>query len=370
MLTPKTMLLELSISQLVTICAIVNGFVFSLLLLDKRENRRANRFLALLIFSMCLTFTPYMLDPSIWHTYRWLVWMPFSLSYWIGPAFYFYVRTLTLPNLAFKRKDLWHFAPIILNYIHSAYHAFVGDSNPYPWFHHLAEILESFAILSIIIYLVLCFHLTNRYQYTLLNRVSNLELIDLQWIKRIIVVLAISFLCIFLYLGVSSGLWGKHTLDQWGTSRSIILLFYAAILYWLTISGFRQAQTFDVPPFLDQKGGTDEASQIIQRLQKVMTEQHSFRNPTLSLSDLSKISGISERGISGSINAELDKNFYQFINEYRVEEMKRNLVDPDSSHFTIMSLAFEAGFNSKASFNRVFKASTGMTPKAYREAKS
>jgi len=101
-----------------------------------------------------------------------------------------------------------------------------------------------------------------------------------------------------------------------------------------------------------------------------METHKSYRDPRLSLSDLSKAVDISERTISNAINQELGKNFFRLINEYRVEEMKERLKDPNNDHLKILSLAFEAGFNSKASFNRVFKSYTGLTPKEYKTENS
>lgn len=362
---------ELSLVQLTTICAIINGFVFSFLLFEKEENRRANRFLSLLILSMCLTFTPYMLDPSIWHKFRWLAWMPFSISYWIGPSFFFYVRTLTKPSEGFQRKELWHFSPVVLNYIHSFYHAASDGSNPWPKFHHAAEILESAAILSIMTYMIISYRLITSYQQSLLDNVSNTDRIELRWLKQIILVIVISFGLILVFLAVSSGLIGKETFSSWDQYRSGVLLVYAAILYWISISGFRQAQTFNlnVPTHEDQRGLQKEQnkpSAIVNKLKESIFNEKLYRNPELTLSDLARTVGISERGISDAINKNLNKNYYQFINQYRIEEVKERLRDPNYNHLKIFSIAIDAGFNSKASFNRVFKLYTGHTPKEFR----
>ena len=102
------------------------------------------------------------------------------------------------------------------------------------------------------------------------------------------------------------------------------------------------------------------------KLSTVIEQKKLYRNPELSLSDLSKSVDISERVISIAINQELGKNFFQFINEYRIGEVKERLKDPNNDHLKILSLAFDAGFNSKASFNRVFKSYTGQTPKDYK----
>lgn len=345
--------------------------MFAFLLLEKNENRRANRFLSLTIFSMCLTFTPFILDVSIWNTYQWLTWLPFSLSYWIGPAFYFYIKTLTEASFSFRKKDLWHFSPIILNYFHSIYHVIVVDADPWPWLHYVSEILESAAILSVIIYLTFSFRMVKSYQRQLLKNVSYTDMIDLRWVNLFIFVIAGSCVLILVFLSMSMIAGGKYSLQEWNDPRAFALLAYSGILYWLSISGFKQAQTHRIIDLDDtNEQNHDGHSEVIQKLNSVIKTNTLYRNPRLSLSDLSKVVDISERVISNSINQELGKNFFQLINEYRVEEMKEGLKDPNNDHLKILSLAFDAGFNSKASFNRVFKSYTGQTPKEYKSANS
>ncbi len=361
---------ELSPIQIITICSVLNGFVFAFLLFEKRENRQANRFLSLTIFSMCLTFTPFILDITIWNTYQWLSWLPFSLSYWIGPSFYFYIKTLTDASFSFRKKDLWHFTPIVLNYIHSIYHGFT-DHNPWPIVHHIAEQLEAAAILSVMTYLIFSFRLVRSYQRSLLNNISYTERIDLRWVNKFILVAAGSFILILVFVILGMTLGGKFAPLQWNEPRAFILLIYSGVLYWLSISGFKQAQTLRIIQLEETNGDNHEGhSEVISTLKVAIEANKFYRNPKLSLSDLSAVVNISERTISTAINQELGKNFFQLINEYRVAEMKERLKDPNNDHLKILSLAYDAGFNSKASFHRVFKSYTGQTPKEYRAAKS
>ncbi|MEQ9298205.1 MAG: helix-turn-helix domain-containing protein [Cyclobacteriaceae bacterium] len=357
---------DLTPIQLVTICAVANGLVFGGLLLTKKENRHANRFLALMIVSMCLTFTPYMLDNSVWNNYRWLAWLPFSLSYWIGPAYYFYVQALTKPQTPFRTKDFWHFSPIVLNYLHSIYHLIFGEVHPYYWFHASAELLESAAIISILIYLYLGHKMIMQYQRLLSDRVSNMDTIDLRWINQVIRITVVSFAIILAFMVVSSAILGEHRLDDWLAFKSTVLLLYAVLLYWLSISGYRQAETLTIPPLPESRDGSNEVSFVLSTLNDRMEAERLYRNAELSLADLSRAVDISDRVISDTINQELGKNFYQYVNEYRVKEVKQKLVSSDHSHLKIISLALDAGFNSKASFNRVFKLYTGVTPQQYR----
>ncbi len=364
-------MLEISWIQLITIGAVINGFVFAFLLFEKRENRQANRFLSLTIFSMCLTFTPFILDISIWNTYMWLSWLPFSLAYWIGPAFYFYIKTLTEASFSFRKRDLWHFSPIVLNYIHSSYHALATGKNPWPYFHHFAELLEAAAIISVMIYLILSFRLVKAYQRSLLNTISYTERIDLRWVNQFILITAGSFVLILIFVIAGMTLGGKFAPLQWTEPRAYLLLIYSGVLYWLSISGFKQAQTHRISNVeqLDEQEPVRH-SEVIQKLQSEILANKLYRNPKLSLADLSQSVAISERAISDAINQQLGKNFFQFINEYRIEEIKERLKDPNNDHLKILSLAYDAGFNSKASFNRVFKAYTGQTPKDYKSENS
>ncbi len=359
---------EISLIQLLTVCAVANGLVFSFLLLAKEDNRSANKFLALSIVSMCLTFTPFVLDEEIWNTYRWLAWMPFSLSYWIGPAVYFYVRILTTAQ-QFSTKDLWHFAPIVLNFLHSIYHLTL-PYNPFPYFHHVAEMLESAAIISILIYSGISYRIISTYQAILLSRVSNIDAIDLGWLKRFFLVVIVSFTVILLFVIGTTLILGMEARYEWTAAKSAVMLFYGAILYWLSITGFRQAQLTSPPPIPEEKTSNGSPSTVIQNLTNVLTNEKLYRNPELSLQDLSTASSISERSISEAINNELSKNFYRYINDFRVDEVKSRLVDPQFGHLKILSIAEDAGFNSKATFNRIFKDYVGMTPQQYKSTRS
>lgn len=237
--------------------------------------------------------------------------------------------------------------------------------------HFFAEQLESAAIISVMIYLAFSFRLVKSYQRSLLNNVSNTAMINLRWVNQFIFAATGSFMLIivFVIIGMIAG--GKFAPVDWEGPRAYAMLIYSCVLYWLSISGFKQAQTHQM---LDLEHASDadndEYSEVIQRLCTAIEVDKLYKNPELSLLDLSRSVEISERVISNAINQELGKNFFQFINEYRVEEVKERLKDPAQNHFKIISLAFDAGFNSKASFNRVFKSYTGRTPIDYKSENS
>lgn len=106
-----------------------------------------------------------------------------------------------------------------------------------------------------------------------------------------------------------------------------------------------------------------------RKLIQVMTKEKVFLNPELTLNELADKLEMKVSELSHFINSNLNKNFNDFVNEYRVKEFKRLISAQDvNSKATVIELAFDSGFNSKASFNRIFKEATGMTPSEYRKS--
>ncbi|MCB2222408.1 MAG: helix-turn-helix domain-containing protein [Bacteroidetes bacterium] len=102
-----------------------------------------------------------------------------------------------------------------------------------------------------------------------------------------------------------------------------------------------------------------------ERLVDYMKNEKPYLNPELSLPELADAMEMSRNQLSALINQLHQKNFYEFVNEYRVDEVKQLMTAPENKHLKLISLAYDAGFNSKASFYRIFKQITKMTPTEY-----
>ena len=98
-----------------------------------------------------------------------------------------------------------------------------------------------------------------------------------------------------------------------------------------------------------------------------MEEEKSYRDSLLSLKSLAKKISIGERYLSQIINEFYNENFYDFVNRYRIEESKEIIRTINGNPKTILSIAYDVGFNSKSTFNSAFKKNTGYTPKEYRQ---
>lgn len=110
-----------------------------------------------------------------------------------------------------------------------------------------------------------------------------------------------------------------------------------------------------------------ESRRWLRTVMEVMEKEKPFLDPDITMPKLAKRMNMSKEELSQVINRELHLNFNAFINQYRIEEAKRKLRDPKENQFVILKIALDVGFNSKSSFNAVFKKTTGMSPTEYRE---
>jgi AraC-like DNA-binding protein len=105
----------------------------------------------------------------------------------------------------------------------------------------------------------------------------------------------------------------------------------------------------------------------VQKLNSFMKTEKPYLNPSLSIRNLAEDIQMNSRDLSILINQNLEKHFFDFVNEYRIEEAKIILKDSSKKEFTILEILYEVGFNSKSSFNTAFKKHTGYTPTEYRK---
>jgi AraC-like DNA-binding protein len=113
-----------------------------------------------------------------------------------------------------------------------------------------------------------------------------------------------------------------------------------------------------------------QAKEYLDKLISLVESEKPYLDRDLSIQDLAEKTGIPRHHITQVLNEVYGKNFFTFINEYRVKEVISRFSDRKNNNFTILAIAFDAGFNSKTAFNSIFKSQTGMTPSEYREKPS
>ncbi len=366
--------IKLTILQAVTLAVIINAWVFSLLLLQKQENRLANRFLALLLFSVGYgMFTQLWIDLRFYDYYPWLHWFPGSLHYWIGPSFYLYVRALTDPDFRLRPKHAWHFCWLVFEYPHNVYHLVLGRTNPYPMLHNFTEAMSAYAIFPLLIFCYLSYQLLKKYKASLEQQYSATESLTLHWLKQLYKLGAIILIPQIVVYIVDFRIFYDFEMEFFEGKLlqydGFTTLLFATLTYWLGIGGIRQSQVaLDKDLWQNKSTHVDKNfSETAEALERSMQKDRLFLDPELSIGKLAIHTGIPARELSTALNQHFEKNFYTFVNEYRVEEVKHKLRDPEFQHLTILSIALDAGFNSKATFNRIFRSYTGSSPRSFRD---
>jgi YesN/AraC family two-component response regulator len=146
--------------------------------------------------------------------------------------------------------------------------------------------------------------------------------------------------------------------------------------YWIGVQAFAKAGVLmemvpaQVPPeksSVYSRLGEADLKNYAEGLNTLMQKEKLYLHETLSLRILAQRLNIEPNLVSHVLNSELRKSFYDYVNEFRIEEVKRKIDDPAYQHLKIVEVAYECGFNSKATFNRVFKKFTGKSPSDFRK---
>ncbi len=173
-------------------------------------------------------------------------------------------------------------------------------------------------------------------------------------------------LVVIAFLGYTEFV-SNHAMD-------IIALMVSVAIYITGYSGLKQPEIFSgesevIPGKSSDKliQNEDQAKSMVTKLKDLMEEEQLYRVNDLSLQGLAEAAEIPAYLVSQVINDHLDQNFFDFVNRYRIEDVCQQLKDPANDNLTILSLAYDAGFNSKSVFNTAFKKYTGTTPSQYRQ---
>lgn len=201
------------------------------------------------------------------------------------------------------------------------------------------------------------------------ERYSNIDDKTLMWLNYS----AMGFVVIWALrlAGHQAGLWGSHywaqTLSMWANPPAMILIA------WMVILGLSQKQQAARP----DDEGEDAAGQSksfneesVRRLEDLMTRVKVYQDPELNREGLADSLGVSPRSLSALINGHYGLTFYEFVNQYRVREATERLADTSNAGLTVQRIFEDAGFNSKSTFNTLFKKATGKTPSEFRRQRT
>ncbi|NIF06278.1 AraC family transcriptional regulator [Chryseobacterium sp. Tr-659] len=358
----------------------ISSFLF-IILISKQHKSIADRILCTWLFFALihLLFIAGYASGAIYKTPLLLGW-ELPLPFLHGPFLYLYILFLSSQQSNGRRYFI-HYIPAVLVAVLLFFilpGAQFSSLLTVPAYKSLFHGIVAAIMISGVAYVAGSLILLRRHQHNIVGQFSNTDKITLNWMQYLIAGMSIIWIIVIFIQSVQA-----------------LYVAVALFIFFIGYFGIRQVGIFsnvsssheviqpialesDIPPtataipeaidsvkYEKTKLEDTKAFEIQAQLALLMKEEECYKDPELTLGDLAKILDIQPGMLSQVINSKEGKNFYDYINTLRTESFKQLLLQPGSRQYTLLSLAFECGFNSKTSFNRNFKKITGISPSQY-----
>jgi len=368
----------------ILIIGVFEAIFLILLLISKKNKTKSDLFLGIILSLYASSiFATYVEIYNIQNNFPYpqIINLNWLIMFLHGPALWFYIKSLSFPVFRFKLIYLLHFIPF-LAFLIAHYFNFINL--PVLDKIHIAknELFKDLAFykisvlsigISTITYNLWALKLIQKHRHNLLLNFSKIENIDLHWLR----ILTIASLICF---GVNHILFNLNLIFHYASHKILSLTAYSFVSIYLFVIGYfglLQKNVFVNRAIENQltyvksgkmkKTGTPrkQDNEFINILLSFMEQKQPFLDPEISISKLSELLKVKTEYLSEILNSHLNQTFFDFINKYRIEEFKVQSVSETNSHLSIMGIAYNCGFNSKASFYRAFKKFEGMSPSTY-----
>ena len=353
----------------------------------KKPRTIANKILSAWLLIICAEMVIMLINETWFELYTIKI-----LPYTYGPMLLLYTKWITTEKPKFNLRYLWHFAPFFIFLIASLIYI---DERVMDGTHGylVVDRFVSFRIvygitffISITAYSVATFVEIHRHQKRLKQLVSfSSEKITLKWLLGLSITFYAGYVIMFIFGGIDI-LVGFMPFDPYELSFISLTL----LTFLFGVFGFHQPSIFeevvwyksheelldldaDLEPDVEldsikyKRSGLrqEDVADLVNKIRKYMMIKKPYLDRDLTIYNLSDQLRISRHTLSEVINEYMGMNFYNLVNEYRVKEVKQRMKNEDYRQLTILAIAYDSGFNSKSSFNTIFKEKTGQTPSQY-----
>jgi AraC-like DNA-binding protein len=358
--------------------AFLVGESFLLYFHPLKQNATANKWLSFFAFIIGTAFiNTYLEQIGLSDLYPFIIKIINSLQFLLAPSIYISILYFVNPTSKFRIRYWLHFLPFLLFATLENIVFFAKKSISTKVLFDIGE--TSFYVRDVLPFQTLAYVLVS--YLTLRKHSKNIELItaatqniNLNWLKLFLLILIFPIL-----------FWINDALDLFPTLLKITGFIYSISILFLATYALRQTAVFpfkkenldeisDVlhavtPAKIEtpkpQRLGKEQISILSVRLDDLMSNEKIFLDNELNLSTVAEKLGISIHDTSFLINEATGNNFYNFINQHRVEEAKKLLISAKTEKLNMLGIAFESGFNSKTAFNIAFKKWVGISPSEY-----
>ncbi|MDZ7604865.1 MAG: helix-turn-helix domain-containing protein [Cyclobacteriaceae bacterium] len=372
----------------------IQALFFAVLALSKRQKETVDYYVAALFLFLCIHLSVnFILFTDYKYRFPHVIGTAGPLSLLYGPLLFFFIKNYLSPRHRFKTKYLLHFVPFLADHVHNAFILYFKSGA------EKIAVLESIiagkpdAALSLtimlqtmspVIYciwsiLVLKAHRRNVLKlYSFTDDALKLRwLWYLTWSMLIVAAIALITNIIIVLFDVA----------DWVQLRLYVMTIVAIWVFLLGYYSVRKTpfyRSYPVAGMDTLDDDDDEASEkygktrlrdeeiqpMKDKLMEYLHGEKPYFNKNLTIGELATAIDVQPYQLSQLINGTLGQSFFELINSMRVEEVQHRFFEPQYSRFTLPGIAMDCGFNSKASFNRIFKQITGQTPTEFIKSKS
>lgn len=370
----------------------LQGLIFSMLLFLKyvKTKNISNLLLGFILLITCYHQTSYTIGFMDWYdTYRntKINYYLINLSTVLAPLLFFYIKSVTRPQKRFEKSAIFHFVPALILVIIKVYiliydtqqTGFDETQNGYlvvnfQW-KYIDPFVALFSMFQMLIYLILSFQILNNYRNKIKDFFSNTFKLELNWLYNFLIAYTFLYIYYSIQIVVNETIVDLSWKQEWWffLLSGLVIIYVGVKGYFTEIS---KLMSIDVTSFLNQTKnkkidvlGVDKKGEIDQDLierkrilKEYIVKHKPFLEPNLTLIHLANKLNISREELSETINKGLHIKFNDFINQHRIEVFKEKIAEGKQQQLSLLGIAYECGFNSKATFNRAFKKHTNQSP--------
>jgi AraC-like DNA-binding protein len=372
---------QLIINTLTTLI-VVQLTLLSVFLLTSRKGRRvSNVFLAFFFILLIVNLADGILSyVGVYAKYPQLAHIEDGFVFLFGPTLYFYTLSIIYKDFKFTRRHLLHALPfIVLTILYQVYYhlqseeeqikiqnAIINRSLPAGFYISVFLIYAHVAI-----YLWYGFRHLRHYREKIKESFSSLDKINLDWLYFMLGAFALLLTISFIYTFLPAvGL--KQLFDPLFILSLIFIFFFAIGIVWKGLTHPQLFSGIEQPAERERKYAEsirdEERASAKTELRALMEEKKLFLDPDLTLEKMAANTRYSPKRLSQLINDSHGQSFFDFVNSYRIREAESILRASKDPRLTILEVMYACGFNSKSSFNTIFKQKTGKTPTEYRKS--
>jgi len=359
--------------------------VLLLLLLLKSNKRELHKTILIVfyVFILLVNLHSFANLHGLETLYKFTFLFDFTIIWLFAPLLFVYIKSIFEPSKELLKRNLLHFLPCILFVVGIGlplslkYFTSENSFGYLSFFEKNQSYIAAFRNVYFVVYIFLSLKLFNNYRNAMKLSYSNLSNKDFGWVKKLLYG-CLFFISIDIIARIEEAVFDNSIINMgYFTMCSIVI-----VIVYLGYYGVNQSKIL-LPDFLIhssskyktelkdtndiQTQDSEELQSLRLKLDNLFEVEKVYLDEKLTLYKLAQKIQTTDKKLSFLLNKSMNTTFYDYVNSFRVEAVKLKLVSEKSKKFTILAIAHECGFNSKASFNRIFKKSTGLSPSEFKK---